>query len=45
MIDYILIGVAVLALGGIVYLVTKKVNTLTRSSVLSPKQHKELKTK
>lgn len=45
MIDYILIAVVLISLGGIITLISRKVKALTRSSVLSPKQHKELQTK
>jgi tetratricopeptide (TPR) repeat protein len=45
MIDYILIAVGTLSLAGIIYLISKKANALSRSSVLSPKQHKEIRTK
>ena len=45
MIDYILLAIVAISLIGIIILISSKVKALSRSSVLSPKQHKELKTK
>ncbi|MFA6197659.1 MAG: hypothetical protein WC734_00695 [Patescibacteria group bacterium] len=45
MTDYILIAIVLLSLIGIVFLISKKTKELSRSDILSPKQHKELKTK
>lgn len=45
MIDYILLSVVAISLIGVIALISRKAKDLSRSSVLSPKQHKELKTK